>query len=292
MRNLALGRGLGRRRLGQRLVALFDLAHEIAAAEEVGAELRGDGAGDGSELIADHLREIDGAAGGDEMSAPLKHEGEVPKNETGENNGREEQGGAGGGEKMGKGVEENGEAEDEQRSERDEEAIAEGGDAGPVRIARDEDIESQDGGEKRQAGGRMAAGKQEKTEEGKDDDGSPSEETVVGGEQDLEENRGAPEPFAKRNVAGGEGASVKDRAGEESGEQRNKNDGAEKEMAEDQRTERGPGGSRGGRWRGSSAAEGGAVLREGLPDENGEERGVWIVDVEHEASNEGENEPL
>ena len=123
-------------------VALFDLAHEVATAEKVGAELRRNGAGDSSELITGHLAEVDGAAGGHEMSAPLKHEGEIPENEAGEQGGGEKQGGTWGGEKAGEGVEENGESEDEERRKRDEEAIAEGRYARPVWIAADEEIES------------------------------------------------------------------------------------------------------------------------------------------------------
>ena len=44
-------------------------------------------------------------------------------------------------------------------------------------------------------------GKEEKAEKGKKEDRSPGEETVVGGKKNLEEDRRAPKPVAKRNIA-------------------------------------------------------------------------------------------
>jgi hypothetical protein len=104
-RMASLGLGGGRVGVWQRLIALFDLAHEVATAEKVGAELRRDGARDDRELIAGHLREVDGAAGGNQMNAPLKEEAEIPENKAGEQSGRSEQGGAGCAQKLGEAFE-------------------------------------------------------------------------------------------------------------------------------------------------------------------------------------------
>ena len=65
--------GGSRSRVWLRLVMLFDAAHEVAAAEEVGAELGRDGARYDGELVASHLGEVDGAAGRDQTGAPLKN---------------------------------------------------------------------------------------------------------------------------------------------------------------------------------------------------------------------------
>src|SRR5262249_43830992 len=79
---------VGRRGLPELLlVALFDLLHEGAAAEEVRAQAREDGLWNDCELVADHLGKVDGTPRRYEMSAPLKHEAEVPKNEGGERDG-------------------------------------------------------------------------------------------------------------------------------------------------------------------------------------------------------------
>jgi len=98
--------------LGLGPVAFFDLAHKIAAAEEVGAELRRNGARDDGELVARHLRKIDGSARRDEMNAPLKDEREIPEDEAGEYSGARHEGGAGGAERLGEAIEKYGETED------------------------------------------------------------------------------------------------------------------------------------------------------------------------------------
>ena len=189
-----------------------------------------DGARDDSELVADHLGKIDGSARRDETNAPLKDEREIPEDEAGEYGGANNEGGASGAEQLGEAIQKHSEAEDEKRSERNEKTIAEGGDAVPIWIAGDEKIEPEDGGEEWNADFRLAAGEEQKTDERKNEERSPGEEAVVGGEKHLEENWRTPEPIAERNVSRGEGAAIDDLAGDESGEQGSEKDAAEKEM--------------------------------------------------------------
>ena len=92
------------------LVALFDLAHEIAAAKEVGAEKCGDGTRYNGELVGDHAGEVDGTASGNEMSAPLEHEADVPEDEESKDGGGDKLESAARSEKNGRGIEGNGEA--------------------------------------------------------------------------------------------------------------------------------------------------------------------------------------
>ena len=54
-----------------------------------------------------------------------------------------------------------GEAEDEKRRKRNEKAIAERRDAGPIRVAGDEEIEREDGGEERNTDCGFAAGEEQ-----------------------------------------------------------------------------------------------------------------------------------
>ena len=65
-------------------VAVFDLAHEIGAMEEVVLRLSRDFAGDDKKLIVDHCAPGDGTTGGNQVSSPLKNEGQIPQNEKGE----------------------------------------------------------------------------------------------------------------------------------------------------------------------------------------------------------------
>lgn len=60
-------------------VSLLDLPHHGFAAEQIGFELRGDLAGHGEKLIADHLRKRDRSARGNEMGSPLKHKTGIPE---------------------------------------------------------------------------------------------------------------------------------------------------------------------------------------------------------------------
>lgn len=77
-------------------------------------------------------------------------------------------------------VEENGKAEDEERSERNEKAVAERRNARPVRIARDEKIKRQEGGEEWSARARLAPAEENQSGNCENKDGSPGKQAVVG----------------------------------------------------------------------------------------------------------------
>ena len=132
-------------------VAIFDLLHEGFALEKIAAQISSELAGHDEKLIVENLGKRDGAAGENEMRTPLEHEAGVPEGGDAEKNNCGGQSGALGPEEVREAIEKYGQAENEKRSERNEKAIAVGGDAGPVRIAGDEKIEREKGGEKRSA---------------------------------------------------------------------------------------------------------------------------------------------
>ena len=191
-------------------IAVFDLLHEGFALEDIGVEIGGERARDDEELIAQHFRERDGAARGNEMRTPLEHEADVPEDEESEDCGGSGESGARGAEELGGAAEENGEAQDEKRGKRNEKAVAERRDTRPVWIARDEKIERHEGGEERSAGTRLVPAEKNQSGDGEKKDGGPGEQTVVGGKQYGEEGGRAPAPVAERNVAGFERAAVDD----------------------------------------------------------------------------------
>src|SRR5207302_9356128 len=104
-------------------VALFDLAHELFAAEEIIAEMAGELARDNEELVVGDFAEGNGAARGHEMGAPLNHEAEIPEDEAEEKRGGGQRGRLERGEIVGEALNQDGEADDEENSERDEEPI-------------------------------------------------------------------------------------------------------------------------------------------------------------------------
>ena len=59
-------------------VAFFDLLHESFAAEKIGVEVGRELAGHDEKLIVYYFGKGNGAARGNEMGAPLKHEAGVP----------------------------------------------------------------------------------------------------------------------------------------------------------------------------------------------------------------------
>ena len=161
-------------------VAVFDLLHEGFALEKIGAEIGGELAGDDEKLIVDHLRERDGAARGDEMRTPLEHEADVPEDGECQERGSGGESGARRTEKLRGAVEENSEAEDEERSKRNEKAAAVRRDARPVGIARDEKIKRQEGGEEWSARARLAPAEENQSGDGEKKYGSPGKQAVVG----------------------------------------------------------------------------------------------------------------
>lgn len=214
-------------------VAVLDLLHEGFASEEVAVEVSGELAGDDEKLVVSDFGERDGAARGDEVRAPLEDEASVPESSDGEEGDGGRERGALRAEESRCAIEKYGESENEKRSERNEKAIAVGGDAGPVGVAGNEKIKSEKGNEKGSAGAALPAPEDKKAGDGEEEDGRPGEQAMVGGEEHAEKNGGRPEPVAERDVAGFERASIDDVASDESGEQANKENGGEQRVAEE-----------------------------------------------------------
>ena len=288
--NPSLRGASGRRRIFFELleVAVFELLHESFALEEVALEVSGKLAGDDEKLVVDDFGERDGAARGDEVGAPLEHEAGVPEGGDDEKGDGGGESGALGAEELGSAFEENGEAEDEKRSERNEKAVAVRGDAGPIGVAGDEKVESEKGGEKGSAGAALPAPENKKAGDGEEKNGCPGEQAVVGGKEHFEKNGGRPQPMPERNVAGFERAAVNNVAGDESGEQADEEDDGEERMSEKKFGDAWSGiGSGGFGW-----AKGEVILADDFDSEDGEDHGVGVVDVEHEAGDQGEDHPL
>src|SRR2546426_10195798 len=96
---------------------------------EIGGELTGHD----EKLVVDDFGKRNGAAGGNEMRAPLEDEADVPESADGEKSDRGGEGGAAGAEELSGAGEENGEAENEKRRERNEKGGAGGRNARPNR---------------------------------------------------------------------------------------------------------------------------------------------------------------
>src|SRR5713101_1705516 len=222
------------------------------------------------------------------MRAPLENEARVPEGEDGENEKRGGKSGAAGMEELSGAIEENSKAENEEGRERNEKAVAVGRDAGPIGITGNENIKSEKGGEKRSAGAALPTPKDEETGNGKKKHGGPGEKAVVRGEKHGQEARRKPVPVAERNVAGFKGAAVNEIAGDESGEKTDDENSGEQTVAEEKfRNARG-GIGRGGSGRANSEI----ILAERFDCQDGKEHGVGVVNVEHEAGNDRENQPL
>ncbi len=223
------------------------------------------------------------------MRAPLEHQADVPERSGGKKGERGGERGTGGAEELRGAIEKNGEAENEKRSEGNEKTVAVRGDASPIGVAGDENIKSEKGGKQRNAEARFAAGEEKKPREGEKKNGSPEKKAVIGREEHAEENRRGPEPVAEWNISGFERASVNQIAGDESGEKTNEESGGEEKVAEEKF---------GDAWHyrglsgGGVMTERGAILAEGFDGEDGEDHGVGVVNVEHEAGDQGEEQPL
>ena len=250
-------------------VALLDLAHEFFAAEKIIVEVADELARDDDELIVSDFGEGHGAARGNKMSAPLKHETEIPGNETDEKRGGGERGGTEGGKFLGEALEKNGEADDEENGERNEKTIAEGRDAGPVRIRGDEIVEGENGAEDRAADTRRFAPEKENADGGEEENRRPGKEAVIGGEKDLEEVRRLPIPARDGNVTGFEERAINDFFGEQSGEKTDEERDGENGVASEKR---GNGGS-------AALLDGVAESEERFGCGQDEEHGVGVIDV-------------
>jgi len=236
----------------------------------------------------DDFGKRNGAASRDEVRTPLEDEAGVPESENGEKGNRSGEGGALGAEELRGAIEENGEAENEERSERNEKTVAVRRDAGPVRIAGDEKIKSKESSNKRSARTALPAPENEKTGDGKKKDGRPNDESVIGREKDREKVGRKPVPPAEWNVSRFERITVNDVAGDESRKQAQEENGREERVAKEKfgNAESGMGsGSRG-------RAKGEIILAGDFDGENGEDHGVGVVNIEHEAGDQSEKEPL
>ena len=141
-------------------VAVFNLLHKGLTLEEIALEVGGELARHDEELVVCHFGKRDWATRWNEMRTPLEHEAGVPESEDGEQDNRGDKGSAWGTEASGGTIEENGEAENKKRSERNEKAVAVGRDARPIGVTRNEKIKSQQSSEEWSADARLAPAKE------------------------------------------------------------------------------------------------------------------------------------
>jgi hypothetical protein len=107
---------------------------------------------------------------------------------------------------------------------------------------------------------------------------------VIGGEENLEKNGRTPEEISERVITGFERAAVNYPPSDERGKKREANDEGKSSMGGDE--------SRKGRRGDTMGAKNTNVLPNSFGEENGEEHQVEVIDVEHEANDEAEPEPL
>ena len=281
----------GRRRIFFKLleVAVFDLLHERFAAEKIGLEILEKPAGHDEKLVVDNFGKGNGTARRNEMRAPLENQAGIPQSGEGKNGNGSGECGAAGAKELRGAIEKDRKAKNEKRSERNEKAVAIGRDAGPIGVTGNEKVKSEKTGEQRCANGWYAAAEEEKTGDGEKKNGRPGKQAVIGREKHREEVRRRPVPLSKGNIAGLKKASVDEIARDGGGEQADKHDHGEKNVAREE--------LRDGRDFCSPgvmgvSAKGGEILARRFHDENGEQHGVGVVDVEHEAGDQTENQPL
>ena len=235
-----------------------------------------------------HFRKRDGAACRNEVRAPLVDKAAIPEGEGSKKGKDGDKGDALGTEELSGTIEKNGETQNKKRSERNEKAIAVGRDAGPIGVAGNENVKSQERGEQRSAEERFASPEEKQSDDGDKKDWRPGKKAMIGREEDIEECGRGPGPVPKRYVAGLEGAAVNKIVRDESGEQRGKENSGEEQVAEAKFRDAWNGTGRGGRV----GAKDEVILTEGFDPKDDEDHGVSVVDVEHEASNQSENQPL
>src|SRR5882762_7028116 len=168
-------------------IAFFNLLHEFPAPEEVGAQAVGELARHNEEMVVNCLRQRGGAAGGNEMRTPLKHEPSVPENEKSEHRRNCREGGRARAKHFCGAMKEEAQTHDEERNERNEQAVAEGRDSRPIGIAGDENVESEKGGEERNADGRFATGKKKEANDREQKNRRPKKQAVIRREKYLEQ---------------------------------------------------------------------------------------------------------
>ena len=107
---------------------------------------------------------------------------------------------------------------------------------------------------------------------------------MIGGEEHREEDGRAPEPVAQRDIAGFEGVAIDDVVGDEGWEETEKSHDREQKMICEQ--------TRKARRSARRIAECRGVLSRGLDKQDDEDHGVGIVDVEHDAGANAEEQPV
>src|SRR5579883_3101032 len=274
----------GRRRVELVDIALLDLAHEIGAAEEIGSQLGSDLARNGGDLIARDLAEGNRAASGNQVRAPLVNEAGVPEDKGGDERGSGREEPAGRTEAKVHALEEDGQAENEDGSEGEEEAIAERGHAVPIGIAGEDVVEG--GGNEGKTGcdGARAVIEQAKQEasESEDEKRCPGEEAVVAREENIAPKGSAPEPAHAVIGAETKEAAKNDAAGDQRWEDADENEDEEEAM----------GGELAEEVRGVQGAEVGRVRADGIKKRKQEEHAIGEIDIEHQTGNEAEEGPL
>ena len=164
-------------------VTSLDLLHESFTFEEIALKIGGNLRRDGKKLIVNHFRDRNGAARRNQMRAPLEDQANVPKSSERKKSDEGGESGALGMEDPGGAIEKYGEAENEERGERNKKTIAVGRNAGPVRITGDKEIKSEKGGERGCAREWLPTPEKEETGDGEEKNGSPCDETVIGREK-------------------------------------------------------------------------------------------------------------
>lgn len=119
-------------------VLLLDLMHKLSPMKQVGTQLGRYFTGDGMKLIISCLPKGDRATGRNEVSSPLINHAEIPNHQAAEPHAGHRNGKPAAREQSGKIIKKQGKAKNENGSEGDEEAIAEGRDARPIRVDGDE----------------------------------------------------------------------------------------------------------------------------------------------------------
>jgi hypothetical protein len=154
-------------------VAVFDLLHEGFALENVALEIGGQLAGHDEKLIVDDFGKRDRASRGNQMRAPLKHKADI-RESAGEKKGyRSGESGAWGAKEWSGAIEEYSKAKDEKRCERNEKAVAEGRNAGPIGVTGNEKVKGEKGGKKRSAGAASPTPEDKKAGNGENKDRRP-----------------------------------------------------------------------------------------------------------------------
>ena len=122
------------------------------------------------------------------MRAPLEHEANIPESKESEGNGHGDNRSFARAKKLCEMIEQNSEAENEGRGERNEKPIAVRGNAGPIRVTSDKNVKREEGAKQRSADTRRTAPQQKEAKDGEKENGCPCEQPMIGREKHTEEN--------------------------------------------------------------------------------------------------------